>query len=391
MRILSALSFTLLLSAPAFAADLGMYRPGNAYNSVSAAGADVCESHCAGDAECRGWNYVKANPRAQGICEFLSSVSTPIPSQISISGEGINAKPIASGLMQGGSNTVRVGTAVTPRAQNSVTRVGNRRIVREPVPQNVRPQTASTQPVTKPNLANMAGESLTAQQNRYRQQRQAGQSAPAQQQAALPNGAPQRLMRDPRVTARRQAPQQAPNFRPMLDGAHPQAYQQPRPIAPQANPYANPHVNPQANPHVNPQANPHAAMRQHPNAGGRPPVGQPIPPQMPQQQMQQPQVQQQAQPRLTREQALKQRQAAMIAQARQARQSVQNLTAEQAQQSLYGSLHDDVKVPAANSAIPQDQNAPIATAASRPTVPVETEALPAPTGFAGPPAGYPKG
>lgn len=372
MRVLSALSFTILLSAPAFAADLGMYRPGNAYSSVSAAGADICESHCAGDAQCRGWNYVKANPKAQGICEFLSSTSTPIPSQISISGQGINAAPIAPNLMQGGSNTVRVGTAVAPRAQNTVTRVGNRRVVREAVPQNVKPQTASTQRTTRPSLANMAGESLTAQQNRYRQQgqiqqqRQVGQSAPAQQQAAHTQSAPQRLIRDPRITARSAAPQQAPNFRPMLDGTHPQAYRQQMPQ--QRPPSANLGTN------------------------GRPPIGQPIPPQMPQQQMQQGQrPQQQAQPRLTREEALKQRQAALIAQARQARQSFQGLTTEQAQQSLYGSLHDDVKVPAANTPVPQDENAPIATVASRPTVPVQTQALPAaaPAGFAGAPAVYP--
>jgi len=64
MRLFSILALTTLLSAPAFAADLGTYRPGSPYHSVVAPGADVCESHCSGDAQCKGWNYVKVRLRA---------------------------------------------------------------------------------------------------------------------------------------------------------------------------------------------------------------------------------------------------------------------------------------------------------------------------------------
>ena len=84
------------------------------------------------------------------------------------------------------------------------------------------------------------------------------------------------------------------------------------------------------------------------------------------------------------EAALKQRQAQLIAQANKANTpaNYQGLTAAQAQQSLYGSLNDDVKVPASNRAAPTDPNAPIATAASRPSTPVKTEPL---EGLAGAP------
>ena len=120
MRLITLSLFATLLSAPAFAADLGTYRPGTPYSSTVAGGADVCESHCSGDAQCRGWNYVKPNPRAAGICEFLSSVSAPIASSVSISGENQSASSFSSRVKLGGTNTIRVGTQVTPR-QNTVT------------------------------------------------------------------------------------------------------------------------------------------------------------------------------------------------------------------------------------------------------------------------------
>ena len=161
MRLLSILTLTTLLSAPAFAADLGTYRPGSPYHSVVAPGADVCESHCAGDAQCKGWNYVKVNPRAPGVCEFNAKSVSPIESAISISGQG--GVSLAPGLLQGQNNTVRVGTRVAP--QGNTVRVGQspsgRRVVREPVPQGYKPE---------PTVARMPakGGSLTAQQNQYR-------------------------------------------------------------------------------------------------------------------------------------------------------------------------------------------------------------------------------
>jgi len=200
MRLLTFSVFAALLSAPAFAADLGTYRPGTPYSSTVAGGADICDNQCAGDAQCRGWNYVKPNPRAAGVCEFLSSVSTPIASQISISGESQSAAPYYSGLTTGGTNTIRVGTQ--PKSSTNTTRVGQaspgRRVVRQPVSQRVTTQQASTQPVE-----NM---SLTAQQNRYRQE-QLGASQ------TRPQAAPQ---------MQRQVPGQRPIFRPILDAPSPQ-------------------------------------------------------------------------------------------------------------------------------------------------------------------------
>lgn len=386
MRLLSALSFTLLLSAPAFAADLGMYRPGTPYNSVVAPGADVCDSHCAGDAQCRGWNYVKANPKAPGVCEFISTVSTPVPSQISISGLGVSAAPVSSALVSGGSNTVRVGTAPSAKPRTNVTRVGSRKVVREPVPQRTQTQAASTRRVVRPANPAMAGESLTAQQNRYRQQGQQTQTQAAPPQAS------RRLMRDPRVTAGQGMPQQAaPGFRPMLDGQMPRQTQQPQRRAPQG-------YNP-----AYPQSAPQAAIQRRAPArqrgqSGRPPIGQPI---QPQQQYQAPQnqgpqnqgpraqaqfaaPQSQSMPRASAQTPVTHQNAAQMMARQQAMQGQAPvaLTAAQAQQSLYGSLHDDVKVPASNVAPPADPNAPMATATSRPTTPVLVQPL---DGLAGAP------
>jgi len=205
MRFFAVSLFATLLSAPAFAADLGTYRPGTPYNSSVAAGADVCDNQCAGDAQCRGWNYVRPNPQAPGICEYLSSVSTPIPSQISISGENMSAAPFSSRVTAGGTNTIRVGTQAA-MSTNTVA-VGQapstRRVVRQAVPQRVTTQSASTQPIE-----NMI---LTAQQNRFRQGvAQSPQAATRQvNRQAIPSQRPvQPLM-------------QRPAFRPILDAPPP--------------------------------------------------------------------------------------------------------------------------------------------------------------------------
>ena len=211
MRFISLSLFVTLLSVPAFAADLGTYRPGTPYSSTVAGGADVCESHCAGDAQCRGWNYVKPNPRAAGICEFLSSVSTPIASSVSISGENQSVGSFSSRVTQGRTNTVRVGTQVAPpRNTVSVGRAAPRRtVIRQAQPDRINPQKTSTRTVE--NL------SLTEQQNRYRQA-----------QGFTAQSTPQRQLNQGRVP-QQQAPQQQafvrpqrPNFRPILDGASPQ-------------------------------------------------------------------------------------------------------------------------------------------------------------------------
>ena len=213
MRLITLSLFATLLSAPAFAADLGTYRPGTPYSSSVAGGADVCESHCAGDAQCRGWNYVKPNPRVAGICEFLSSVSSPIASSVSISGESQANSSFSSRVTPGGTNTVRVGTQFTP--PQNIVRVGGtalrRTVVRQTQPDRIVPQKTSTRGVE--NL------SLTEQQNRYRQaQGFATPSAPQPQPQS--NQGRANLVRAPQQQASLRP--QRPNFRPILDGAVPQ-------------------------------------------------------------------------------------------------------------------------------------------------------------------------
>ena len=372
MRLFSILALTTLLSAPAFAADLGTYRPGSPYHSVVAPGADVCQSHCAGDAQCRGWNYVKVNPRAPGVCEFNSKTASPIESAISISGNG--SMSAAPNLVQGGTNTVRVGTSVTPKARPQVRQASpTRRVVRKAVPQQIRPQQ------TVARTPSARGLSLTEQQNNYRrgtghakpapqtrqqvqpqrhmtrEQYMRQQQAARQQQAQRPqvqNPRGPRLMRDPRIAAPQQ---QAPRFQHNLDGAGR------RMTAPQGYP-----------------------AQTAPQNTGRPPVGVPISPQA-----RRPQVRPQAQrpqgplPRSSAANPVThQNVGGRQAQAQQRGAYQPGLTAEQAQQSLFGSLNDDVRTPKPLLQAPRDPNVPIATAQSRPTKPVTQEQLGA---LAGPP------
>ena len=366
MRFFAVTLFATLLSAPAFAADLGTYRPGTPYNSSVAAGADVCDNQCAGDAQCRGWNYVKPNPQAPGICEYLSSVSTPIQSQISISGENMSAAPFSSRVTAGGTNTIRVGTqtATSTNTLAAAQSPSTRRVVRQAVPQRVTTQSASTQPIE-----NM---SLTAQQNRFRQGvAQSPQAATRQvNRQAIPSQRPvQPLM-------------QRPAFRPILDapmaarGAQQPQATQPRQVKPQRQAerrmtgprrmapaqypaHAPMPPQPQSQPQYqgpNTQQAPYAQNQMPARGSSRPPVGQPIPA-----------PQQAARPqRSTPSQRLAQFTAQIQASATAV---VSNgpaaLSPEQARQSLFGSLNDDLK--AAPSEMP--------TVSSVPTAPVSEQQL----------------
>lgn len=362
MRLLTFSVFAVLLSAPAFAADVGTYRPGTPYSSTVATGADVCDNQCSGDAQCRGWNYVKPNPNAAGICEFLSSVSTPISSQISISGENQSAAPFYSGLTAGQTNTIRVGE---PALGNTV-RVGeapsNRRVIRQAPPTQIQTQQASTR-----SVENM---SLTAQQNRYRQG-----------QVGVPQPAPRHnTPQMPQMQGQRPVPGQRPMFRPILDGPAPQIQGQQIP-RPQAQPtqrqasrrvtgprrlqgqergqgtaapqFQDPRLqNPQfQNPQFqNPQfQNPRAQMPQQ-RGQSRPPIGQPIPaPQTAAQRPAQPQTQPPAQA-MTPSQRLAQ----LTAQTQPSSVPMTGpvaLTPQEARKSLFGKLNDDVAIPTA-SAVP---------------------------------------
>lgn len=357
MRFLTILSAATLLSTPVLAADLGTYRPGTTYSSGVAAAADVCEHQCAGDAQCRGWNYVKPNPRASGVCEFLSSVSTPIASQISISGVGVSLRPDSSRLSTGGTNTVRVGTQVPLASRPATTRQVSptRRVVRESVPQRVAPQATSTR-----KLENM---SLTEQQNRFRQAAPLAPNQPPQVQR------PQ--IQRPQVQ-QRQLPQQAPAFRPILDGSvpvRPQAAptQQPYPQQPYPQQQYRPQYQPQtaANPQQQRRVTgprrvqqPSQANRNIPasqqSTNARPPIGQPIPASasMPRRSVVE------AQPVYTPQP-----------------DNPVALAPAQASRSIYGKLHDDVppQTRRAPTATPSQAQIPAANAA--PTIAVTTEPM----------------
>jgi len=283
MRLVTFSLFATLLSAPAFAADLGTYRPGTPYSSTVAAGADVCDNQCAGDAQCRGWNYVKPNPRAAGICEFLSSVSAPIASQISISGESASVMALSSRVSQGQTNTIRVGTQ--PVSRPNTVRVGQspsgRRIVRQAVPQRIQPKV--TAPATLENM------SLTEQQNRYRQgqgQAPVKVAAPTYRQ---PTQAPRPMFRPlldaPSAAMRTQQPvqrNQRPVQRPVDRQASRRATGPRRAVAPQANiapQYQNPRGQvPQVQPQMRqPQPQMRRTQQMSQRGSARPPVGQPVP------------------------------------------------------------------------------------------------------------------
>lgn len=357
MRLLPISLFAALLSAPAFAADLGTYRPGTPYSSTVAAGADVCDNQCAGDAQCRGWNYVKPNPKASGVCEFLSSVSAPIASQISISGESASATPFSSRVTPGATNTVRVGTQ--PATQSNTVRVGQspsaRRVVRQATPQQAKPSAAS--------IGNMENMSLTAQQNRYRQGQAGATQRPAREQAA------------PRAQG------QMPMFRPILDAPSPQISAQqgrqpqvqpvqgqvarratgPRrvvaPVAGLGTPapqFQDPRY--QDPRYQRPQVQPRPQQQMMHRGQARPPIGQPIPAAHPP-----------ARPQPT---TPGQRLAQFKAQTRASAAPVPAtgpiaLSPQQARKSLFGRLNDDVS--AAPNAMP--------TASAVPTQPVAQQPL----------------
>lgn len=342
MRILTAIALTTLLSAPAFSADLGTYRPGTPYSSSVATGADVCQSQCAGDAQCRGWNYVKPHPNASGVCEFLSSVSAPVASAISISGQGFSAMPSSSRLTSGGTNTVRVGTSVAP-VSNTVT-IGQtpsgRRIVREAPPQQARPQTASTPRIQNRSFQDM---SLTEQQNLYRQ----GAQQPQNQPQAQPGFQP-----------RTPAPNGRPAFRPILDGAAFPPVQPQGRVAPQYGQPFPPQMASQPRRGTGPRnlAPPaYSPAPQSPFASNRPPIGQPI----------------MATPPMPRRSVADTQAPAFASAPVQGNSDIAALSPEQARRSLFGRLNDDLKPAMSPEATPGDM--PIAT--SVPSIPVTSEPM----------------
>lgn len=314
MRIAVLTLLASVAAAPAFAADLGTYRPGTPYHSAIVPGSDVCESQCSGDARCRGWNYVKAAPTAPGVCEFQSQVGAPVSSAISISGVNGSAGLMSSRIVSGNTNTVRVGTRVEPKPVAMETAAQRRRIVREPVPQAApRPQMPATsampqyQPYPTPSSQGQAPVRFSPMLGGPSGSRSAPQGyAPAPQ----PTQIMQRQSRGPARQDRRAAPRQ---LVPTMAAA---------------------------------------PMMDRPMSTGRPPIGQTIQP--PANYIAPTPPQSAAMPRAS---------------------AANPVGFDQASQSLYGSLNDDVRIPAANGAVPSDPNAPIQMSRSRPVAPVSVGPL----------------
>jgi len=442
-------TLSVLLGSTSYAADLGQYRLGNPYQSVIAPGADVCESHCTGDAQCRSWNYVKASPQASGVCEFNANDVPPVASAISISGSNIS-ETYRSGVVPGGTNTIRVGTTpiAQDRSKGQTQTSPTRRIVREPVAQQNQFQTASTR---RRSVTTSQPESLTAQQNQYRRTaapsdpRQMPQNAGPQNQV-VQNGSPmipqsfkydlggQPALNQSRGLSQRQAPL------PQNSGPQPYAPQTyaPQTYAPQSNvseTYQRPrqqNVAPQYQPaqtrpqqgqvtrtdrrrqqgptvHTSPvrQAPMRQEMASLPQQPQRqsyqgqsyqaPRQGQAFPPQgnyAPQNAAQnppqnRPMVRRSATEPVTYGEAspvqIPAQMSGVQMAGRQApsqnanpgrqQYSAQGLSAEQAQQSLFGKLNDNVQVPNSGGSVPNDPNAPIPTMTSRASGRVEQSTL----------------
>lgn len=128
---------TVFLPSIAFAADIGTYRPGNSYMSLPAQNPDQCISYCNGDAQCKGWNFVKLHA-AQSICEFNARDVAPIASPVSISGSSLSARPVYSGkstrsVIPTGGSVTRVGQMSSPAERFSKPHQ-TRQIVKNGVP-----------------------------------------------------------------------------------------------------------------------------------------------------------------------------------------------------------------------------------------------------------------
>ena len=166
----------LLASTFAQAQDPGTYRPGQPYNAVPATSSTVCDTQCQGDAACRGWNFVRTNPRqTQGICEFNSLAVDPIQSPVSVSSNltQVFNSTGQNNIIPAGVRTTRIGSPnpqiQAPSAQKNTNQASSqRRIIRQPVPQQTQPQAATFR------------HSLGAVPQQLNRQQSAARSIPAQ-------------------------------------------------------------------------------------------------------------------------------------------------------------------------------------------------------------------
>ncbi len=364
------LSSSLLMPVTATAADLGTYRPGTAYNSIMAGNADVCESQCSGDAQCRSWNYIKVSRQAhtvqahtvqaQGVCEFNDTLSSPVPSSVSISGENATRRR-SSSLVAGRTNTVRVGSPSMTQAK-SVTQAKavvsrpspTRRVVREAVPQRIQPRTSAYQAPRQIQRAPQQVMQRKMQQPRFRhnldEPRTAMRPTAPQQAYAAPRGNNTYNHADPRLKQRLQQASrgQATPPRPSQNSA----LSAPPSVTPLSAP---PGTMPLSAPLGVPPMAPGSKYAQQTSPSAPSLAGRPSP---------------------------QARAAQRPPQAPQPQRRV-NIPSELSprpmgtEPSLFGSLYDDVKIPRPlDPAIAADPDAPIPTVLSVPVAPVETTALP---------------
>lgn len=326
-------SLALITAAPVFALDMGTYRPGVPYNSLEANSPQACEHQCVSDSECRGWNFVKVSPQqANGVCELNARVVAPIPSPVSISG-GALGRNASSRMISTGTNTVRVGQPSRQIAKPKVTQKSpTRRIVREAVPQRMQARSTSY-PTSNMSLtqqqATQRGRAFTPQPTPRVQPQQHSQARP-QFQHNLDN----RAVMVTRPTART-AYAYPPNYQPQHQS---RPHQMSRQSPSQHTGLQN------ADPRLLAARNQMLAQQHQQNMQATPPMA--------------------ASPY------------ASGLRASTPQPSVNQGPAAHMQSSLFGSLHDDVKVPRSITAQDAaDPNAPIPTVTSVPTKKITTENL----------------
>jgi len=326
-------SAILMIGLPALAAESGTYRPGQPYMSVPAQSPDQCQQQCSGDAQCKGWNFVQVRRSANAsICEFNARKVAPVASAISISGDSHSATD-SSRIVQAGRRTVRVGApAPQPVLAGRTTRIGQPQVHaqahRRIVPQQARANAAA--PQAQPAIQQrqmMRGPARQAVRRQVQPVPQMHRPTRTAFRHSVDMAAPQRAM-----PARPQAPAAAParpQFKPMLDTA-PQA-DAPGPVATQ------------------PTA---ARLERAPN------------------------ISEASQASMPRARSISEASSAAYPStpdSRLAGAPTAPVSVAQAQNSLFGSLYDDVKAPKTLTPadIPADPDAPIPTVHSIPTVPIE--------------------
>lgn len=210
----------LLVSTFALAQDPGTYRLGQPYAAAQAPSSTVCDSQCRGDAACRGWNFVRTNPRQKnGICEFNSVAVDPIRSPVSVSANQTQVINYSgqSRIIPAGVRTTRIGTpapVVQAKAEPQTKRnlaSSSRKVIRQAVLQQAQPQAtafrhnldAAKQKFTSPSIQEQLNQSAAQRNSNVTQTSnglpprapQARQNRAIPQQAAPPSAADPRLQR----------------------------------------------------------------------------------------------------------------------------------------------------------------------------------------------------